>query len=327
MLLAQRERPDLFGGVGGHLGRGYTGHLTGTIADLVPADRSDIASFCFLSVDGVLARRRIRPTAATIIENELGNIACWLDSPAISDPAHGSSVASAKYLAAVAARRMSRSEGGGEAPLQPHFANIARAPVSAVAGVTHALALHAMSRLSGRHPHPRRLLSSGKGGYRLLYHAEQFPDPANRVSLSADGVDSIGLPKLQIDYRFSERDCASVVRAHRLLNDDLTAAGAGRLRMSDSDDELQARVLASARDGYHQIGGAMMSKDPTSGVVDTNARVHGLENLWVASSSIFPTGGQANPTMTIVAFARRLADHIAGLGTTRRNTDARLATT
>lgn len=315
LLLAQRERPELFGGQDGPLGRAYMGHLTGSIADLLPAEPRDIETFGHLPVDGVTARRRIHPTSETILRNGLGNIAFWLENPAIGDPAHGSSVASAKYLAARSARMLSRRKGIEESPLQPHVANVARAPVSAAAGLTHALALLAMSRLTGRHPQRRRLISSGGGGWRMDYHAEQLPDPSNRVSLSDVGKDSIGLPRLRIDFRFSEKDCESVVRAHQLLNDDLAASGAGRLRMSGSDDDLMARVMASARDGYHQLGGAVMSSDPDAGVVDVDARVHGLENLWIASSSVFPTGGQANPTLTIVALALRLADHIARLGT------------
>ena len=66
-----------------------------------------------------------------------------------------------------------------------------------------------------------------------------------------------------------------------------------------------------ARDGYHQVGGAVMSDDPARGVVDAECRVHGIENLWVASSSVFPSGSHANPTLTIVALARRIAARLA----------------
>jgi choline dehydrogenase-like flavoprotein len=53
-----------------------------------------------------------------------------------------------------------------------------------------------------------------------------------------------------------------------------------------------------------------MHADPRQGVVDANARVHGTSNVYVAGSSVFPTGGYANPTLTIVALSIRLADHL-----------------
>jgi len=60
----------------------------------------------------------------------------------------------------------------------------------------------------------------------------------------------------------------------------------------------------------HNIGTTRMHREPRSGVVDENCRVHGVANLYVAGSSVFPTEGTANPTLTIVALALRLADHI-----------------
>jgi choline dehydrogenase-like flavoprotein len=70
-------------------------------------------------------------------------------------------------------------------------------------------------------------------------------------------------------------------------------------------------VREAARDGYHQLGGAAMGLDAGEGVVDAECRTFGLDNLWIASSSVFPSGGQANPTLTIVALACRVADRVA----------------
>src|SRR5262249_2621586 len=147
---------------------------------------------------------------------------------------------------------------------------------------------------------PRRFLTSGGNGWRLVYHSEQKADPSNRISLS-EHHDSVGLPKLRIDFHFKDHDTAAVVRTHELLGAGLRKAGAGKLRWTATDP--QARVAASARDGYHQIGGAVMSTQRGKGVVDPNCRVHDFENLWIASSSVFPTSGQANPTLTIMALS------------------------
>jgi choline dehydrogenase-like flavoprotein len=71
-------------------------------------------------------------------------------------------------------------------------------------------------------------------------------------------------------------------------------------------------IGAQAADGYHQAGTTRMSRDPTHGVVDEHLRVHGIDNLHLASGSTFVTSGQANTTFMIVAFALRLADRLHG---------------
>jgi choline dehydrogenase-like flavoprotein len=68
-------------------------------------------------------------------------------------------------------------------------------------------------------------------------------------------------------------------------------------------------------DAHHHLGTTRMHRDPRRGVVDPDGRVHGTANVFVVGSSVFPTGGYANPTLTVVALALRLADHLAGLFT------------
>ncbi|MEZ6022971.1 MAG: GMC family oxidoreductase [Hyphomonadaceae bacterium] len=307
LLLAQRDTPALFGGPDGPLGRGYMGHLTGIIADLAPADPSHAHAFAFRRVEGeIYARRRIRIRDEALHREGLPNIGFWIDNAAKEDPRHGSAVASAKVLAARAAAGFR-----GDGDLAPHLRNVARAPLSAAAGLSRILALHASARLTGHLPRPSLHIPSGPGMWEMRYHAEQRPDPANRVSLSASRRDSQGLPALQIDFRFGDRDVADVVRAHDLLDADLRASGAGRLNLRGTPEAMAGMVADFARDGYHQIGGAVMSAEPGAGVVDADGRVHGLPNLWVASSCTFPSGGHANPTLTIVALSLRIADRLA----------------
>jgi choline dehydrogenase-like flavoprotein len=310
LLLAQRETPHLFGGPGGPLGRGYMGHLTGTIGDIELRSSSDVAAFSTRSVAGVRARRRLRPRPQTMAREGIVNIAFWLENASNENAEHGSAVASAKYVAARTLRALARG-GGADAPLRPHLDNIARAPVSAGLGVARAGYLLAMTKLTGQLPRPPLTVPSGKGRWRLDYHAEQKPDPDNRVSLSATHSDSAGLPVLDIAFRFSDRDIEPVLRAHDLLHADLQRAGAGRLHLRGDRQSSLDTIKAFARDGYHQLGGAVMTRDPRRGVVDAACRANGLENLSIVSGSVFPSGGQANPTLTIVALARRLAADLA----------------
>jgi choline dehydrogenase-like flavoprotein len=99
-----------------------------------------------------------------------------------------------------------------------------------------------------------------------------------------------------------------VVKSHRLLDAHLRCEGAGQLHWLC--DEPEAAVRSQAKDGYHQAGTTRMSSRPEDGVVDAELRVHGTRNLYVASSSVFPSSGQANSTFLAVALTLRLADHL-----------------
>src|SRR5262249_13949724 len=102
-----------------------------------------------------------------------------------------------------------------------------------------------------------------------------------------------------------------VLRAHELLDDSLRRAGLGRLEFRDAPEARVTAILQQAKDGFHQIGTTRMASQPQDGVVDADCRVHGVENLYVASSSVFPRSSQANPTFPAVALALRLASHLA----------------
>jgi choline dehydrogenase-like flavoprotein len=146
--------------------------------------------------------------------------------------------------------------------------------------------------------------------YAFFYHAEQAPTPESRVGLATER-DALGMPRLHIDLRYSEIDARSAVENHRLIDRFLREAELARLDYAVADGEREASVLAQATDGYHQIGTTRMAADPAYGVVDADCRVHGAPNLFVASSSVFPTSGQANPTLLIAALSARLAAHVA----------------
>jgi choline dehydrogenase-like flavoprotein len=311
MLAAQRKDPALFGGPGGPLGRGYMGHLTGSISDLVFERPADADAFGFQDGGRYFSRRRILPRIEAVNREDICNVAFWIEGPKNSDPSHGSAASSARFLAASAVRLMAGKRRPEDlTALGPHMKIAASAPLSAVGGLSQAAWGLAMSRIARQGFRPRRFPSAGGGGWRMVYHAEQKPDPENRIGL-LDENDSAGMPKLDINFRFSEADAESVVRAHTLLDADLRASGAGSLRFTSKNMPPAVLVRTSARDGFHQLGGANMSVRPSDGVVDRNCDVHGLDNLSVISSCVFPTGGQANPTFTIMALAYRLSDRLA----------------
>jgi choline dehydrogenase-like flavoprotein len=137
--------------------------------------------------------------------------------------------------------------------------------------------------------------------------SEQMPNPDSRVGLGKD-VDVFGLRKVMIDWRLTAEDKRGMAIGHRLLGEELTRGGFGQLQSAvPQDDDEWPREM---RGDQHHMGTTRMQRDPRMGVVDENCRVHGVDNLYVAGCSVFPTGGTFNPTLTIVALALRLADHI-----------------
>jgi choline dehydrogenase-like flavoprotein len=140
--------------------------------------------------------------------------------------------------------------------------------------------------------------------------SEQFPNRESRIRLGNDR-DVFGLRKVAIDWRLTAEDQRGFAVAHRLLREELARSGFGQFQTVDPEDENEwpSDMLGD----QHHMGTTRMDADPRQGVVDENCRVHGVENLYVAGCSVFPTGGTFNPTFTIVALALRLADHIKQL--------------
>lgn len=142
------------------------------------------------------------------------------------------------------------------------------------------------------------------GTFELLLNLEQAPDPDNRILLGPSR-DALGQPRPHVVWRWRERDQQSLDHARTILVRELERAGIGRL--------VPIPGTALDPNAHHHLGTTRMHRDPRRGVVDENGRLHGISNVFVAGSSIFPTGGCANPTLTIVALALRLTDHLRSL--------------
>jgi choline dehydrogenase-like flavoprotein len=120
----------------------------------------------------------------------------------------------------------------------------------------------------------------------------------------------MGMRRLRIDLRFTWNDAEAIARSHDVLDSVLRRAGLGELNLDMPRKALAEAILRSASDGFHQIGLTRMARHHDDGVVDVNCKVFGLDNLFIASSSVFRTAGQANPTFSAVALGLRLADHL-----------------
>ena len=140
--------------------------------------------------------------------------------------------------------------------------------------------------------------------------AEAAPNPDSRVRLG-DQLDALGMPRIVLDWRLTEQDKRSLLAGHQAVAEELGRTGLGRLQIADWLTEGDNSWSPSIEGGHHHLGTTRMSQSIASqGVVDPNSRVHGIANLYIAGSSVFPTSGSANPTLTIVALALRLAAHL-----------------
>ena len=160
-----------------------------------------------------------------------------------------------------------------------------------------------------------RRFVEGKGTIaapKLIYldsNSEQAPNPDSRVMLS-EKRDALGLNRANLDWRLSALDKRSLRVMTEKIGMEFGRLNLGRVRLEDWLLEEGMDWGPDLIGGHHHMGTTRMSDDPRQGVVDGHCRVNGMENLYIAGSSVFPTGGYMNPTLTIVALALRLADHL-----------------
>ncbi len=149
---------------------------------------------------------------------------------------------------------------------------------------------------------------------------EPVPNPDSRVTLSQER-DALGIPIVEIDWQLTAQDRAHLAALRELMTDELVRLGvAAKVEDPPGDEDQPENIMGC----WHHMGTTRMHADPAHGVVDADCRVHGISNLYVAGSSVFPTAGSDSPTITLVALAIRLAEHIeAGL---RQPVTARMPT-
>ncbi|WP_241696263.1 GMC family oxidoreductase [Solimonas terrae] len=209
----------------------------------------------------------------------------------------------------------------GDQPLTPgqwlrHLHNVVRDPLTISRFLWHWL----RHRTLAQRKYPSIIVAPKSERYSLDFHCEQQPNRDSRVTLGADR-DAFGMPRLRVDWRYADGDVNTVRRAIALLAHELRRSGAGEFEYDP--EAVEAEMTRYGAYGGHHIGTARMGNDPRSSVVDANACVHGMDNLFIASAAVFPTSSQANPTLTVVALALRLAERLKVLHARQRTTEFR----
>ncbi len=296
------------GNGGGWLGRGYMCHLAATFGEVRLSGPPRTIGYGYeRDSDGIYLRRRIALSEAAQRALKVLNFTARLHIFDFNDPRHGSAVLSAIFLAAFAVKyEYSRAMREGDRSLAAklrHAANIARRPFDLV----HFARTWGVERYLSDRRIPSIALYSPEGHYPLEFHSEQAPNRESRVTLS-DQRDAHGVPRLRVDWQVTPLDFFTVREAYRLMARELERTGTGTLTFDDAG--LEAAVLSAGAYGGHHSGTARMAASPADGVVDPDCRVHGISNLYLASGAVLPTSSQANPTLTILALALRLGDHL-----------------
>lgn len=292
------------------VGRYYMCHLAGTIGAL--RLRGTAWHGYDVSAEGVYCRRRLALREETQREARIGNFVARLHHPRITDAGHGNAMLSLLYLAKPLipyeyAKRLHEDDGSGDHPGPwPHLLNVVQRPHHAFQFAWHML----IDRMLADRKFPSIIIVPRNQVFSLDFHAEQEPNPQSRVTLDRE-LDALGMPRLLADWRYTQGDVRTVRRALELLKEDVAATDAAQFEYEDAD--VEPSMVRYGAYGGHHIGTARMGSDPRRSVVDADCRVHGLDNLHVAGSAVFPTSSQANPTLTIVALALRLADRLRRL--------------
>jgi choline dehydrogenase-like flavoprotein len=310
LLLKNRQVFRNRGGSPAALGKYYQGHVSGKIASVRFYGDPKRTDYGFLrSADGAYLRRRFQLSTEALLENNLLNTAIWLDNPLYVDPEHRNGAMSFMYLAMITpflgkklappaiAQSITRGKVAG---IPQHIKNILKDfPKS----LTTPAAIFYF-RYWVKRKLPGVFLYSLRNVYALHFHAEQVPVRENRMELAPDGE------TLNIHYKYTDQDVDSIIRTHEFLDKWLRRCKCGELHYWFPKDELPAAIRSMSMDGLHQVGTTRIAATADDGVVDDNLKVWGTANLYVCSSSVFPTSSQANPTFLLGVFAVRLAHHL-----------------
>ncbi len=296
------------------VGRYYMGHLMGIHVSINPKDREHLLFDFELDSEGVYCRRRWWITEEGQKSAQIGNAIFYLHQSK-NQEGHRDALFSAVFLAksfsTIISQKSYKKSVKKIRELKPdigdHLKNVLKNSIS-LAPQLYQLAVKRFSKR--RLPFVLPSVKAEKLG--LYFQTEQVPNPESRVLISDTEFDAIGLPRAIVRINFTEIDVKTVVESHKIFVEHFLNKQLGEVDFSRQ--ELENFISESCKkfnSAAHHIGTTRMCDDPHLGVVDSNCKVHGTNNLYVAGASVFPTGGHANPTLTLVALAARLADHLS----------------
>ncbi|MBP6058446.1 MAG: GMC family oxidoreductase [Nitrosomonas sp.] len=291
------------------LGRFYMCHIAGNVGKLkINGATSKVQHGYEISPEGIYCRRRIQLAADKQKELGISNMVFRLHFPKITDPSHKSGILSGLFLAKsfVSYEYGKRLKDSEETTLKlyiQHVMNVLTDPLNTIKFLIHWLT----KRTFAERKFPSVILPNKTNQFSLEVHAEQLPNKNSRIHLTNE-KDALGMPKIHIDWQYLAEDVEAVKKNLTLFSEEIAKNNIGDFEFDA--DNLETELMRFGAYGGHHVGTTRMGNDPETSIVNKDCRVHGVSNLYIASSSIFPTSSQANPTLTITAMALRLATHI-----------------
>lgn len=309
LMLASREITPAWSYLDNSLGKYYACHYDLIFGALRFSGELPVFDFQ-KTVEGIYARRKLQFSAAFQAQHGLLNSAFRLHFPAYADPSHGSGVMSTIYLAKSILKpeyQAILNHGVNQTPVKgqsfKHLLNVVL-DVGSVIG----FAFNWLFKIKlAKRRIPYTLVANRNGTYPIEFNSEQVSDVNNRIEL-LDTRDRFGMRRVRVHWKLTAQDIASGIKSFNLLKIQFEKTKACRLEFKP--EELQKAMENALPVGGHHMGTTRMGTAPNDSVVDVNCKVHGVKNLYVASASVFTTNSHANPTLTIVALALRLADHL-----------------
>lgn len=297
------------------VGRFYQTHVDGEVGHLrFLRPPREVALDYERSPEGVYCRRYIWLAPDAQRRERLANLNLRPNHANIVDPDHRDPILSTMYLAKglllpeyrsklTSSERRVRDAfaAAGRPLLARHVHNLLANPLR-----TARFAADLMRRrVLATRKLPSIVPRDPRNAYPVEINAEHCPDPDSRVRLGEER-DRYGLPRLAIRWRFGADDRERVRRGMLVAQEALARSGAAVLDLGAMDEQL----AELRRIGGHDMGTARMGDTPTEGVVDRNGRLFGTRGLYICGAATFPTSSFANPTLTIVALALRMAEHL-----------------
>ena len=291
LLLASRGVvPGGIGSHSGHLGKNFQDHLSIRAAELFPRSiRNFEHRFAPFFIDGTMRTARLELSANMQRDRRL--LSCF-GQVLFETPDDSGFAELREGLRRFQARRN---------------------PWPSVKGWTNILRdIPNMCRLGAVRFLKQRVAYPDDARFHLQVDVEQCPNSESTVSLGHDR-DALGMPMLTLNWRITHLEKQTMQEYVRLFRHEWERLDLGDARWNQKLFEEGDRWLEDVIDVYHQTGGTTMSEYPSEGVADPQLRVHGVANLFLASCSVFPSAGSANPTFTLLALTVRLADHLRAL--------------
>lgn len=308
MLVSRRYNPE-WSYMDSSLGKYYACHYDLIFGALRVIGEKPVFDFQ-KTQEGVYARRKLQFSAAFQAEHGLLNSAFRLHFPAYADPSHRSGVLSTIYLAKSILKpeyQAILNHGVNQTPQRGHYAKHFF-NVMTDAGSVCSFAFDWLFKIKlAKRRIPYTLVANRNGTYPIEFNSEQVSDINNRIEL-LEISDRFGMPRVSVHWKMTDQDIASGIKSFNLLQAQCKKTKACRLEFDSK--ELEKAMESALPVGGHHMGTTRMGNAPNDSIVDVNCKVHGVSNLYIASSSVFTTNSHANPTLTIVALALRLADHL-----------------